>query len=93
MVSQAGISGSTEIGKNVIIAGQAGLVGHITVGDQAIIGAGAGVSKSVPEKAVVLGSPAKPIHEQKRLFAYISRLPELFKEMAQLKKKFSSRQP
>ena len=92
VVSQAGISGSTELGKNVIIAGQAGLVGHITVGDHAIIGAGAGVSKSVPEKAVVLGSPAKPIQEQKRLFAYISRLPELFKEMAQLKKKLSSRQ-
>jgi UDP-3-O-[3-hydroxymyristoyl] glucosamine N-acyltransferase len=87
IVSQAGISGSTEIGKNVIIAGQAGIVGHITIGDHAIIGAGAGVPKSVPANAVVLGSPAKPIQEQKRLFAYISRLPEIFKDVAALKKK------
>lgn len=87
IVSQAGISGSTEVGKNVIIAGQAGIVGHITIGDNAIIGAGAGVPKSVPANAVVLGSPARPIQEQKRIFAYISRLPELFKEVAQIKKK------
>ena len=87
IVSQAGISGSTELGRNVIIAGQAGIVGHITIGDHAIIGAGAGVSKPVPAKAVVLGSPAKPIQEQKRLFAFISRLPDLFKDVADLKKK------
>ncbi len=90
VVSQAGISGSTTMGKNVIVAGQAGLIGHITVGDRAIIGAGAGVTKPVAADAVMLGSPAKPIQEQKRLFAYISRLPELFKDMAELKKKILS---
>ncbi len=88
IVSQAGISGSTRLGRNVIIAGQAGLVGHISIGDHAVIGAGAGVSKPVPANEVVLGSPAKPIREQKRLFAYISRLPDLFKDVATLKKKF-----
>jgi len=91
IVSQAGISGSSELGRNVIIAGQAGIVGHITVGDYAIIGAGAGVTKPVPAKAVMLGSPAKPIQEQKRLFAYIARLPELFKEVAELRKKTGER--
>ncbi len=89
IVSQAGISGSTELGKNVIIAGQAGLVGHITVGDHAIVGAGAGVTKPVPAKAIMLGSPAKPIGEQKRLFAFISRLPDLFKDVAEMKKKIN----
>ena len=87
VVSQAGISGSTELGKNVIVAGQAGLVGHLTVGDGAVIGARAGVSKSVPAKTVVLGEPARPIQEQKRLFALIARLPEMFKELSELKKK------
>lgn len=90
IVSQAGISGSTELGKNVIVAGQAGLVGHITVGDFAIIGAGAGVTKPVAAKAIVLGSPAKPIGEQKRLFAFIARLPDLFKDVAELKKKLKN---
>ena len=87
IISQAGISGSTEIGRNVIIAGQAGLVGHIRIGDESVIGAGAGVTKSLPNKSVVLGSPAKPVSEQKKLFALIARLPELFKEITQIKEK------
>lgn len=91
IVSQAGISGSSTLGKNVIIAGQAGIVGHVTLGDNVIVGAQTGISKSVPENTVMLGSPAKPIGEQKRLFALIARLPELFKEFSELKKKFSDK--
>ena len=87
IVAQAGISGSSEVGDRVVIAGQAGLVGHITVGHDAVIGARSGVSKSVPPGTVVLGEPARPIHEQKKLFALIARLPELFKDLADLKKK------
>jgi UDP-3-O-[3-hydroxymyristoyl] glucosamine N-acyltransferase len=87
LVSQAGISGSTVLGKNVVVAGQAGIVGHITLGDEVVVGAQAGVSKSVPDKTVVLGSPAKPIEEQKKIFALIARLPELFKELSEMKKK------
>ena len=87
IVSQSGISGSTELGKNVVVAGQAGLVGHLTVGDGAVIGARAGVSKSVPAKTVVLGEPARPIGEQRRLFALIAKLPEMFKDLSELKKK------
>lgn len=87
IVSQAGISGSSETGKNVIIAGQAGIVGHITIGDDAIIGAKTGITKSVEPKSVMLGSPAKPISEQKRIFALISKLPELFKDIQELKRR------
>lgn len=87
IISQAGISGSTKLGANVVLAGQAGLVGHIELGDSVIVGAGAGVTKSVPAGTIVLGSPAKPITEQKRIFALIARLPELFREFADLKKK------
>ena len=90
VVSQSGIAGSTELGKNVVIAAQAGLIGHLTIGDDAIIGAGAGVIKSVPPKTVVLGSPAKPLTEQKRLFALIARLPELFKDISEIKKRLQS---
>ncbi|MCG3175314.1 MAG: UDP-3-O-acylglucosamine N-acyltransferase [Candidatus Omnitrophica bacterium] len=87
IVAQVGISGSTELGKSVIIAGQAGLVGHITVGDGAIIGARSGVSKSVPDGAVVLGEPARPIAETKRIVALTARLPEIAKDVTELKKK------
>ncbi len=87
IISQAGVSGSSELGKNVVVAGQAGIVGHVTLGENAVVGARAGVTKSVPADTVVLGQPAKPLAEQKKLFAYIARLPELFKEFAEFKKK------
>ena len=91
IISQAGISGSSELGKNVIVAGQAGIVGHVTLGDETVVGAGAGVTKSWPARSVILGSPAKLFSEQKKLFAYLSRLPELFKEFAELKKKIEKK--
>lgn len=87
VVSQAGISGSTELGRSVVVAGQAGVVGHITLGDGAVVGAGTGVTKSVPPHTVVLGNPAKPMREGKRILALVSRLPELFKEVGEMKKK------
>ncbi len=90
IVSQAGISGSTELGKNVVIAGQAGIVGHIKLGDNVIVGAQSGVPKSVPDNSVVLGGPAKPIMDEKRQYVLLARLPELFKEVAEIKKKIES---
>lgn len=87
IVAQAGISGSTLVGKNVILAGQAGLVGHITIGDNAVVAAQAGVTKSVPANTCVSGYPAKPHQQAKRLNAYLQKLPELFKKVAELEKR------
>jgi UDP-3-O-[3-hydroxymyristoyl] glucosamine N-acyltransferase len=87
VVAQAGISGSTHIGKNVTIAGQAGLVGHIEVGDGAILAAQAGVTKSVPPKTMVSGYPARPHQEAMKIYAAMTRLPEMIKTIAELKRK------
>jgi len=82
---QAGVSGSTHIGKYVRIGGQAGFAGHIRIGDRAAIGAQAGVSKNVPEGIMVSGYPAKPHRDELRLEAAVRRLPELLKEVKELK--------
>ncbi len=87
IVAQTGISGSTIIGKNVTLAGQSGLVGHIEVGDGAIIAAQAGVTKSVAANAIVSGYPARPHSEAKKINAYTQKLPELFQEIIDLKKR------
>ena len=63
IVSQVGIAGSCVIGDRVVIAGQAGLADHITIGDDTIITAKAGVTKSFPEKSIVIGIPAVPRKE------------------------------
>ena len=87
IVAQAGISGSSKLGKNVILAGQSGVVGHIELGDNVIVGAQAGVTKSVSKNTFVVGSPAKPHHISKKIFAGWAKLPALIKEVAELKEK------
>ncbi len=77
LCGQAGISGSSTIGSRCILAGQAGLAGHLTVGDGAIIGAQAGVMKDVPAKDFVIGSPAMPHLQAKKMIANMITLPKL----------------
>jgi UDP-3-O-[3-hydroxymyristoyl] glucosamine N-acyltransferase len=79
-----GIAGSTIIGNHVTIAGQAGIAGHLTIGDKCIIMAQAGVTKDVPAGSVVLGAPAVPHKEFKRVNAAIQRLPETLARIHEL---------
>jgi UDP-3-O-[3-hydroxymyristoyl] glucosamine N-acyltransferase len=81
---QAGLSGSTHIGRYVRIGGQAGFAGHLKVGDKSAIGAQAGVSKDVPESMMVSGYPAKPHRDELRIEAAALRLPELLKAFKDL---------
>ncbi|MDD3436871.1 MAG: UDP-3-O-(3-hydroxymyristoyl)glucosamine N-acyltransferase [Candidatus Gastranaerophilales bacterium] len=60
IISQVGVAGSCVIGDRVVIAGQAGLADHIEIGNDCIITAKAGVTKSFPEKTIIVGAPAVP---------------------------------
>ncbi len=60
IVSQVGLAGSCKIGDRVVIAGQAGLADHLEIGSDSIIMAKAGVTKSFPEKSIIIGAPAVP---------------------------------
>jgi len=84
IAAQAGISGSTRVGKLVRMGGQVGLVGHIEVGDGAAIGAQAGVTKSIPAKTFVSGYPAREHMTAKREEASVAKLPELLKRVKRL---------
>jgi UDP-3-O-[3-hydroxymyristoyl] glucosamine N-acyltransferase len=86
IAAQTGISGSTRVGKRVIIAGQAGFVGHIEIGDDAFIGAKAGVSKEVKPAAKITGYPARDLMTMRRIEAAQMSLPQLLKEIKQLRK-------
>lgn len=74
IVSQSGISGSTEIGDFVVIGGQAGLVGHIKVGAGAQIGGASHPTHDVPAGARYFGTPARPFRESAREIAALRRL-------------------
>jgi UDP-3-O-[3-hydroxymyristoyl] glucosamine N-acyltransferase len=70
IAAQTGIAGSTKVGAYCQIGGQVGIAGHLVVGDRVRIAAQSGIASSVPDGAVVQGSPAFPIGEYKR--AYIA---------------------
>ena len=52
-----------SIGENVWIGGGAIILPGVKICDEAVIGAGAVVTKDVPARAVVGGSPAKLIRQ------------------------------
>lgn len=89
VVAQVGISGSSVIGKNCILAGQVGVAGHLKIGAGSVIGAQSGVLKDVPPKSFLLGSPAWPMGKVSRVYAVMSKLPELKKRLLELEKKVS----
>ena len=86
--SQVGIAGSCRTGDYVVMAGQVGLKDHITLGDGAIIGAQAGVMDDCAGNEVYLGSPATTQRDQMQIMAVERRLPEMRRELKQLRRDF-----
>ena len=84
IVAQAGVSGSTRLGKYVTLAGQAGIVGHIEIGDRAVIAAKSGASKDVPPDSVLFGMIGEPIQQARANLVNVRRLPKLLEKMKKL---------
>ncbi len=84
LCGQVGIAGSSKTGDYVVMAGQAGIKDNIEIGEGVIVGAQAGVHRSVPAGQHILGSPAIPVREQRRVFQMIARLPEMHRQIREL---------
>jgi UDP-3-O-[3-hydroxymyristoyl] glucosamine N-acyltransferase len=85
LVSQMGIAGSSSTGDYVVIAGQVGIKDHVHIGAQTIIGAKAGVTKDVAANQRMLGAPATPEREQKRILMTLERLPGMRRDLQKIK--------
>lgn len=85
---QTGISGSAKIGRDVVLGGQVGIGDHSQIGDRVMLGAKSGVAtgKVVASDQILLGAPARPIEEQREIFALEGLLPRLRKELQDLKR-------
>ncbi len=90
MAAQVGISGSTKVGKNCILGGQVGLGGHINIGDNSSIGAQSGIIGDVKPESKILGSPAIPVKDFFRSSAVFSKLPDMYRQLAQLQRDLDS---
>lgn len=84
MASQVGVSGSSHVGCRVQLGGQVGVAGHLHIGDDAMVMAQSGVSKDVPAKAIMFGTPAVPALEAKKTHAHMMRLPEFKKKVSDI---------
>ena len=90
LCAQVGLSGTTELGTGVVLAGQVGVAGHLRIGDLAKVGAQAGVISDLEDGAVVLGAPAMPSRDFMRSTAVFIKLPELHRELRDLKKRLEA---
>jgi len=85
LVSQMGIAGSSSTGEYVVVAGQVGIVDHVHIGAGAILGAKAGVTKDVLPGQRMLGAPAAPERDQKRVLMTLEKLPEMRRDLRKIK--------
>jgi UDP-3-O-[3-hydroxymyristoyl] glucosamine N-acyltransferase len=87
LVAQVGIAGSVTIGHHATIAGQVGIAGHLKIGDNVTIAAQAGVMNDIPDQTVVLGAPAMPIAQGRRVYMLLTQLPEIVDRLKALEQK------
>ncbi|HWV38488.1 MAG TPA: UDP-3-O-(3-hydroxymyristoyl)glucosamine N-acyltransferase [Vulgatibacter sp.] len=84
------VAGSTRLGKGVILGGQSGVIGHLELGDGARVAAGGAVYADIPAGAAQGGHPAIDQTRWLREQAAIHELPELLKEVRNLRKRLEA---
>ena len=88
MSAQVGLAGSTKIGSWCMVGGQAGFAGHIQVADKTFVGAQCGViSNTKGNGEQLVGSPAMDPRQFFKSMAVVKRLPDIYKDLNELKKK------
>jgi UDP-3-O-[3-hydroxymyristoyl] glucosamine N-acyltransferase len=85
LAAQSGIAGSTRIGAGARLAGQSGVAGHLELGDGLTVAAKSAVLEDAPAGAFVSGIPAIDHRRWRRAQAVMRRLPELQREVRDLR--------
>ena len=93
VAAQTGFSGGVVVEDYAVIGGQVGIGDKARIESGAVLGSGCGIltSKIVRKGQVVWGTPARPLKEHLEQLANLARLPELRKEVAELKQRLASR--
>ncbi|EHG21609.1 hypothetical protein HMPREF9332_01716 [Alloprevotella rava F0323] len=92
MSAQVGVAGSTKIGQWCMFGGQVGVAGHIEIADRTRSGAQAGIAGKVRKSdQVIIGSPAMDARQFARCSAVFKNLPELWKDVNDLKRAFKNK--
>ncbi|MFH1019923.1 MAG: UDP-3-O-(3-hydroxymyristoyl)glucosamine N-acyltransferase [Pseudomonadota bacterium] len=92
VVAQVGLAGSSSLGRGVVIGGQAGIKGHVHLEDGVMVAAQSGVHNNQPAGAIVSGTPAIPHKDWLKSSSILAKLPELYREIRELKKQLAALQ-
>lgn len=84
VVAQSGLAGSCSLGDYVTLAAHVGVAGHIRIEDKATLTARTVAFKDLKGDTVYKGMPARPIQEEQKKLAHLSRLPKLSKQLKEL---------
>ena len=87
MSAQVGIAGSTKVGSWCMFGGQVGLAGHITIGDKTFLGAQSGVPGRLKGGEELIGTPPMNPRQYFKSQAIFRRLPDMYKDLNDAKKK------
>lgn len=74
LVAQTGVAGSTEIGDYCVFGGQSAVAGHLKIGNQVQLAGQCGVTKSLPDGAIMGGTPAVPLREYHKQHIALNKL-------------------
>jgi UDP-3-O-[3-hydroxymyristoyl] glucosamine N-acyltransferase len=92
VAAQTGFSGGVVVEDYAVIGGQVGIGDKARIESRAVLGSGCGIltSKIVRSGQVVWGTPARPLKEHLEMLANLSRLPEIRKELGEIKRRLAS---
>ena len=91
VAAQTGFSGGVTVGDYAVVGGQVGIGDKARIESRAVLGSGCGVltSKIVRSGETVWGTPARPLRQQLEQLASLARLPELRREVADIKRRLA----
>ena len=91
MSAQVGMAGSTKIGAWCMVGGQAGFSGHIKIADKTFVGAQSGViSNTKGNGEQLIGAPAVNPKMYFKARALDAKLPEMYRQIAQLQREIEA---
>jgi UDP-3-O-[3-hydroxymyristoyl] glucosamine N-acyltransferase len=89
IAAQSGIAGSSRLGDRVTLAGQVGIIGHIEIASGTVVASKAAVYSDVEQAGLIGGIPATEHLRWKRSQALVARLPEIWAELRDLRRRVS----
>ena len=91
VAAQTGFSGGVVVEDHAVIGGQVGIGDKARIETHAVLGSGCGVlsAKVIRAGETVWGTPARPLKRHLETLANLARLPELRREVAELKRRLA----